>query len=184
VEGAADPSLQKTISELTARKLDHALSQMDPQAPDYAEQHARLKAERDNFLLADCKDRAERYPNDLVIRFELGQLYFQAGQIGEAIKEFQKAQNNPNRRIQSLGYLGQCFAHRKMFDLAAKTLEKALAEKPVFDDEKMELVYSLGTVLEQMGNAEAAIEQFKQIYEINAEYKDVGKKVDDYYSGK
>jgi len=182
LEGTSDASLQKTISELTARKFDHALAQLNPQAPDFAGQTARIKAERDAFLLADCKDRAERYPTDLLIRFELGQLYFQAGQIGEAIKEFQKAQNNPNKRIQSLGFLGQCFAQRKMFDLAAKTLEKAVAEKPVFDEEKMDLVYALGSVLEKMGKPAEAIEQFKQIYEINAEFKDVGKKVDDFYA--
>jgi tetratricopeptide (TPR) repeat protein len=184
VEGAADSTLQKTISELTARKLDHALSLLDPQAPGYAEQSARLKAERDAFLLTECRDRAERYPSDLLIRFELGQRYFEAGKISEAIQEFQKAQNNPNRRIQSLSYLGQCFARRNMHDLAAKTLEKALAEKLVFDDEKKDLIYALGSVLEKMGKAEAAIEQFKQIYEVDSAFKDVGPKVDAYYAGK
>lgn len=182
-EGSADPGLQKTISEVTARKFDHALSQLDPQAPDYADQSARIQAERTNYLLTECRERSERYPNDLAIRFELGRLYFQAGKIGEAIKELQKAQNNPNRRIQALSLLGQCFAHRKMYDLAAETLAKALAEKQVFDDEKMEITYALGSVLAQMGKKEEAIEQFKKIYAVNSDFKDVSAKIDAHYGG-
>jgi len=34
-----------------------------------------------------------------------------------------------------------------------------------------------------MGKKEEAIEQFKLIFEMDASYKDVGKKVDDYYAG-
>ena len=82
-----------------------------------------------------------------------------------------------------MGYLGQCFARRNMNDLAARTLQNALKEKPVFDDEKKELIYQLGSILEKMGKKEDAIEQFKQIYEVDIGYKDVAAKVDAYYSG-
>jgi tetratricopeptide (TPR) repeat protein len=70
-----------------------------------------------------------------------------------------------------------------MNDLAARTLQNALKEKPVFDDEKKDLIYQLGSILEKMGKKEEAIEQFKQIYEIDIGYKDVAAKVDAYYSG-
>ena len=48
----------------------------------------------------------------------------------------------------------------------------------------MELTYTLGSVLEKMGKKEEAIEQFKKIYEVDVSFKDVAKKVDDYYAGK
>jgi hypothetical protein len=82
-----------------------------------------------------------------------------------------------------MGYLAQCFARRKMNDLAAKTLQNAIKEKLVFDDEKKELIYQLGSVLETMGKREEAMEQFKLIYEVEIGYRDVAKKVDDYYAG-
>src|SRR5881394_4499662 len=100
--------------------------------------------------------RAEKYPNDLQIRFDLGELYFKTGNINEAISEFQKAQNNPHRRIQAMGYLGQCFARRGMNDIAARTLQNAIKEKLTFDDEKKELIYLLGCVLETMGRKDEA----------------------------
>jgi hypothetical protein len=81
-----------------------------------------------------------------------------------------------------MNYLAQCFAKRKMFDLAAKTFQEAIKEKPVFDEEKKDLVYSLGTVFEAMEKKEDAIEQFKLIYEVDIGYKDVAAKIDKYYS--
>ena len=183
-EGAVDPSLEKAIMETTLRKFDHATDQLDPQAPDYNQQITRLKSERDALLIDECRRRAEKYPNDLQIRFELGTLYFKAGKISDAIQEFQKAQNNPHRRIQALNYLGQCFARRGMNDLAARTLQNALKEKLVFDDEKKELLYELGIVLEKMGKTEEAIEVLKQIYEVDIGYRDVAARVDAYYASK
>src|SRR3989454_5439354 len=149
-----------------------------------AEQAARIRAERKAYELEECRRRAEKYPNDLQIRFDLGELYFKAGKISEAISEFQKAQNNPHRRIQAMGYLGQCFARRGMNDLAARSLQNAIKEKLVLDDEKKDLIYQLGCVLEKMGKADEAIEQFKQIYEIDIGYRDVAAKVDAYYANK
>jgi len=183
-ESGADPSLEKAIAETTLRKLDHAIAQLDPGAADYAEQLARLQAEKSAYQLAECQSRAEKYPTDLQIRFELGQLYLQAGKISEAIQEFQKAQANPQRRIAAMSGLAQCFARRGMNDLASRKFQEAIKEKVVFDDEKKELIYNLGCVLEKMGKTEEAIEQFKLIYEVDIGYRDVGAKVDAYYASK
>jgi len=180
-EGATDATLEKAIAETSVKKFNHLLSLLDKQAPDYAEQLARIEAERTTFMLADAQLRAEKYPTDLSIRFELGVLFFQAGKVTEAIQEFQKAQNNPHKRIASLSYLGQCFFRRGMNDLAAKTLQNAIKEKLPFDDEKKELIYLLGSVLEKAGKGEEAIDQFKQIYEVDIGYKDVSAKIDKYY---
>ena len=181
--GAGDATLERVISETQQKKFATALAQLDPQAPDYVEISEQIKAGRDAFILSEAKQRVDRYPNDLQLRFELGQLYLSLGKISEAIQELQKAQNNPQRRIQVMGLLGQCFARRGMNDLAARKLQDAIKEKLTFDEEKKELVYALGSVLEKMGKAGEAIEQFKQIYEIDIGYRDVAKKVDDFYAG-
>ncbi len=182
-EGTTDPSLDRLIADITLKKFDQALERVDQTAPDYNEQVARIQAERDEYQLTETKSRAERYPTDLQIRFELGELYFKIGKTSEAIQEFQKARSYPAKRLQSMSYLGQCFGRRGMNDLAARTLQDAIKEKPVFDDEKKELIYQLGIVLEKMNKREEAIEQFKQIYEMDIGYKDVAAKVDAYYSG-
>jgi tetratricopeptide (TPR) repeat protein len=177
-----DSSLERSISDTIVRRFDYQLEQLDPSAPDYAAQSAKVQAEKLNFQMTDCQKRVEKYPTDMVLRFEMGQFYFQAGKINEAIQEFQKAQGNPHKRSVAMSYLAQCYAKRKMFDLAARTLQSAIKEKIVFDDEKKDLIYNLGCVLESMGKKEEAIEQFKLIYEMDIGYKDVAAKVDAYYA--
>ena len=178
-----DPSLERAIADTIVRRFDDQLEQLDPAAPDYAEQSARIQAEKLNFQVTECQKRVEKYPTDLAIRFEMGQFYFQTGKVTEAIQEFQKAQGNPHKRLAAMGYLAQCYAKKKMFDMAARMLQSAIKEKPVFDEEKKDLVYNLGCVLESMGKKEEAIEQLKLIYEMDIGYKDVAAKVDAFYAG-
>jgi len=178
-----DPSLERAIADTIGRRFDYQMEQLDPAAPDYAERSAKIQAEKANFQVTECQKRVEKYPTDLGIRFEMGVLYFQAGKYGEAIAEFQKAQGNPHKRLAAMSYLAQCFAKRKMFDLAARTLQNAIKEKVGFDDEKKDLTYQLGCVFESMGKKEEAVEQFKIIYEMDISYKDVAAKVDAFYAG-
>jgi tetratricopeptide (TPR) repeat protein len=179
----SDATLDRAIADTTLRKFDFQIAQLNPFAPDLAEQTAALQAEKTAYQLAECQQRVENYPTDLAIRYELGQLYFAAGKIGEAIAEFQKAQGNPHKRLGAMSYLAQCFARRKMWDLAARTLQTAIKEKPNFDDEKKDLIYNLGCVFEGLGKKEDAVEQFKIIYETDIGYKDVAAKVDAFYAG-
>jgi len=178
-----DPSLDTAIANTIVRRFDHQIAALNPFDANHAEQVAVIQAEKLAFQLAECQKRVEKFPTDLAIRYEMGVLYFQSGKISEAIQELQKAQGNPHKRLAAMGYLAQCYGKRKMFDLAARTLQNAIKEKPVFDEEKKELTYQLGCVLENMGKKEEAIEQFKLIYELDISYKDVAVKVDAFYAG-
>ncbi len=184
MEGGTDPSLEKAIADTTMKKFEHLKLQLDPGAPDYDQRAAENDAQKTAFQLEACKQRADKYPTDLQIRFELGQLYFQAGKLSEAIQEFQKAQNNPQRRLMAIMYLGRCFGKRGMNDMAARKFQDALKEKLTFDDEKKEMLYELGCVFEKMNKPDDAIEQFKQIYESDISYRDVAAKVDAYYAAR
>jgi tetratricopeptide (TPR) repeat protein len=181
--GSSDPTLERAVADTKVRRYEHEIEQLDPAAPDYAEKAAALNAEKLNFQIVETQKRVEKFSSDLAIRYEMGVLYFQAGKISEAIQEFQKAQGNPHKRIAAKNYLAQCFAKRKMFDIAARTLQDAIKESPVFNEEKKNLIYNLGSVLESMGKKEEAVEQFKLIYEVDAAYKDVGAKMDAFYAG-
>jgi tetratricopeptide (TPR) repeat protein len=181
-EGGTDPTLDRSIAEARGRQFDHQIAQLDPTAPDFPEQTAKLQADKQAFQLAECQKRAERFPTDLAIRFELGQLYYHAGKINEAIAEFQKARGNPHRKTAALNYLGQCFARKNMNDMAARTFEDALKEKLVFDDEKKEITYNLGSVLEKAGRLAEAVKHFESIFEHDINYRDVEKKVSDYHN--
>ena len=174
---------RSTIADTRVKKMEHSATELNPFAPEHAEQVAKIQSDKLEFQLAECQKRVEKFPTDLAMRFELGALYFQAGKIGEAIQEFQKAQSSPHKRIAAMNYLAQCFAKRKMFDSAVRTLQSAIKEKILFDEEKKDLIYNFGCVLESMSKKQEAHEQFIQIYELDIGYKDVAAKVDAYYAG-
>jgi tetratricopeptide (TPR) repeat protein len=179
--GASDATIDSAIALTKTRQFEHEVEQLDATAPDYTDRVAQINAEKQAYRIAECQKRVERNPMDFAVRYEMGVLYFNAGKISEAIAEFQKSKNNLNKKIASMNYLGQCFAKRKMYPLAATTFQDAIKEKQVFDEEKKELVYNLGIVFEAMEKQKESIEQFEQIYAIDSSYKDVAARVDKFY---
>lgn len=183
IPGAMDATLEQARNEMIVRRYNQVIEQLDPAAENYEAQKAALVAERDSFILNDCIARVERFPTDKAIRYELGVLYFNLGRIADALPEFQQAENNPHRRIQAMLYSARCLAARNMNDMAARKLQNALKEKVGVDDERKELLYTLGCVLEKMGKKEEAMDQFKQIFEVDMKFRDVEERVNRYYSG-
>ena len=129
------------------------LSQLDPSAPDHAEKVAKLQAEKQAYQLAECQKRAERFPTDLQIRFELGQLYFQIGQDHRGHEGVSEGPGQPAPAHSALSYLAQCFAGGASTTSPPRTFQDAIKEKLVFDEEKKELIYLLGCVFEKHGQA-------------------------------
>ena len=171
----SDAGVDRAILNTKLSSYDQRIESIDIENLD------QLRKERDSFEIDQIQKLAETYPSDLSLRFELGVLQFKANDIQSAIKSFQRAQANPHREIASLAYLGQCFSKRGMNDMASRTLQNALDKKDVMDNEKMDLYYQLGSVLEAIGKKEESIEQFKQIYERDIDYRDVADRVDAYY---
>lgn len=178
LRGGDDPSLLKMITRCKVAQLDHQSKDVPQEDP----RHAELQKQRFDIQIHDCEARVKSHPNDLALRFELGEIQFLAGQIGEAIKQFQRSQDHPAHRTTSLKYLGICFSRRKLFDMAASTFEKALSEKELFDDEKKELLYEYGVALDHMNKPEQSIDQFKKIYEKDIGFRDVEDRVEKYYA--
>lgn len=183
IPGAMDSALEQARNDVIVKRFNQVIEQLDPAAEDYEQQKADLTSQRDTFVLDDCRSRVERYPTDKSIRFELGVLYFNLGRLSEALPEFQQAENYPARRLQAMLYSARCLAARNMNDMAARKLQTALKEKAVFDDERKELLYTLGTVLEKSGKLAEAMSQFEQIYEVDMKFRDVAARVDAYHAG-
>ena len=86
-------------------------------------------------------NRCERYPNNLIFRYELAQRYQWKGDIGEAIKQYQIAVHDPRKRGKCLINLGECFRAIKQFHLAMDHFEQAVQEIPDRDQEEKKLAY-------------------------------------------
>ncbi len=177
-----DPQLSMNILRVKLRMIDSELATLDPEDPDLAEKTAALKKQQAELELAEMESLSEANPTDMIVLFDLAALYFKEGKLGKAIQALQKTQNYPGKKTASLLLLGQCFAQRKMYDLAVRAYSNALQDKRSMDEEKKELLYLLGLTYEMMGKKEDAIEHFKLIYEVDIGYRDVAEHVDAYYN--
>jgi tetratricopeptide (TPR) repeat protein len=187
-----DPGLLKKISDTEVRRLNKhitdkekeltSLADNDPAAVAIRAEIEEMRRGKAEQMLGEARKRVERNPADLQYRFELGEQLVLAGHHKDAIPELQKARTNPNSRTRALYLLGKCYTERNMLDLAAKTLTDAAAEIPGMDGTKKDIIYNLGQVYGRMGNAEKALDCFKQIYEVDYGYLDVAERVEASYT--
>ena len=80
-----------------------------------------------------------------------------------------------------MNLLGRCYRELGMLDLAAKQLEDAAHETMPMDEVRKEIIYNLGLVYEQMGDAPKHIDAMKKIYEADSGYRDVAARVESSY---
>lgn len=185
-----DPSLEKKCGELRdkvqnkyVKDLEDWISQ-NPDHPEVEEQKAKLsemKKELSSGQLDEARQRVERNPTDMELRFKLAERLFAAEEYRDAIQHLQQAKRSPNLRIKVMNMLGQCYAKLKMRDLAAQQFEEAVKEIPSMDETKKELLYNVGLLYEEMEEKEKSLEALKQIYAADYGYRDVAERVERSY---
>ena len=163
--------VKKLQAELAKKSDDTAVKQ----------ELAAKQKEKLQFTLKEYQRRVVEHPTDMGLRLEHGKLLYSAGQMDEAISEFQKTVDSPKLRKTSINFLGQCFMKKQLYDLAVAQFEKAITDLTVIDDVAKSLLYNLGGAHEHLGNMEKATEYYKQIYETDIGFKDVSEKIEGIY---
>ena len=182
-EGGTDPSLEREIGDTKIKRAESQVNakkkelEKNPGDPTLEAEVAARQAELDNLKLSEAVRLVERYPNDLMYRYELGTLYVKTGNIEGAVEQLQKSRGQPQRRVASLNQLGQCYQQMGLPDMAVDTFNEAIAELPVMDGLKKELLYNLGSAFEAMGDPEKALAAFKEIAKVDFSYRDVREKI-------
>ncbi len=188
LSGSADLSISDKAMEMNEKAMEAEIAyyeQLVAADPGNEEAKAALAERRQQAALAiveDARKRVDANPTDAQLQFRYGQALFDAGQHSEAIPALQRARSNPNLRIKSMLMLGKCYAAKKMVDMAIRQLQDANAELLMMDDTKKEILYMIGCLCEEVGNKEKALENFKQIYEVDYGYRDVAQKVESAYA--
>jgi len=175
-----DPVLEKAVFRLQCALLDQEWEQAKAAGSDDSVCDEIL-ARKKSVVLEGAKDRVKRYPNDLQYRFELGEALIDNGGYKEAVPELQQALRQPSVRHRALNLLGVSYQKRKMLDLAAKQYALAASEIVAMDNVKKDAIYSLGVILEEMGKKAEALEEFKKIYEVDSQFRDIAERVEAAY---
>lgn len=188
--GKADVSLERQETKLYREYVDKLIAakreevEQDPDNKELKQELENMLAERKEYLLDQAADMVKRYPNDYGARYQYGELLLEDGQTDQAIQQLQIAQRNPKVRISALHLLGRSYKAKKFYDLAAEQFETAKGEISGMSDTKKEVTYDLAECLEQMGDTEKAMDQYKEIYASDIGFRDVAKKIDEFYASR
>ena len=183
-EGGSDPSLEREIADTKIKRLDAGINAKKKQletnpanAAALQNEITPLETELAHLKLSEAARLVERYPNDLMYRFDLGVLYMKMGNVEGAVEQLQKSRGQPQRRVASLNYLGQCYQNMGLHDMAIETFKEAIGDLPTMDGLKKDLLYNLGCAYELMGDQEQAVAAFKEIAKVDFGFRDVREKI-------
>jgi tetratricopeptide (TPR) repeat protein len=173
-----DEGLLDARGDLAVERADAALAAAES-APD-ADETQRLKAERLRLEIEESSRRSARRPSDASLRLRLARAHYKAGQVDKALENFQAAVADPRFELESRQGLGACFYKKGLYPLAARQFEAALlAAGGVASEKGKEVCYHLGLVSERMNDRPGALTRYLQIYEVDINYKDVSRKIED-----
>jgi tetratricopeptide (TPR) repeat protein len=126
-----DVAIRERLEDSQLRRHRHQLTIAEKQAaqkktPESLELLKRIKAELNSAEMDVYRNRAERYPANFGLKYELGVRMKRAGMYQEAIQCFQKATGDGKRKAVLCMELGECFQHIKQYKLAMDNYEAAL----------------------------------------------------------
>jgi tetratricopeptide (TPR) repeat protein len=120
---------------------------------------------------------------DLETHYNLGIAYREMGLLDEAIGEFQKVakaiqKGKPFRyEMNCSTMLGLSFMDKGEPMVASLWYKRALSTPHLEEESILALQYDLGLALESAGEADAALDSFRQVYAANIDYRDVADRI-------
>ncbi len=178
--GVDDPVLDKQIEKAYIAQIDQSLDllRQNPAAYENAEgQISEFTRERENYRLRHALRRAQTFPNDMQLQYDLAELFFERGDLKRAKEILEKIVENPQKRRPGLVLLGRCELAQGDAAKARELIETAVKEMYSMDRMKREALYFLGEACEKSGDNEAALANYRIIQENMVGYRDVDEKV-------
>jgi tetratricopeptide (TPR) repeat protein len=182
-----DFDLQIALTEMELSTFRQNLRQTEERlrtTPDSGElrtQHARLRKEILTREMSLFRQRADRYPNELSPRLELGVRLLETKQVDEAIAELQQARRDTRLKGRALMYLGLCFRQKRNWPLAKRNFEEALdALAPNDEEARKEILFHLATGAADQADWPAALEHATELANLDYAYQGIGKLLDEW----
>lgn len=164
--------------DLNARILKKKLAQ----AGKDGDHEAASAAERElwEHEARDFERRVELHPGDAALRVRLGKRYMRLDRLDEALAEFQKGQADPRVHRDAVFFMAQCFQKKGFRDLARQEYERALEGVQDTDERAKEILYNLGSISEDQGQAKEAGAFYARVYQVDIGYRDVAAKMEQF----
>jgi tetratricopeptide (TPR) repeat protein len=127
-----------------------------------------------NDMLSQFKEgvAANLSEEDAGSHYDLGVAYKEMGLLSEAIAEFQKSLRTPAFKARSYEAVGQAFFEQKRYDLAITSLQRALREPDLTEEELVGVLYLLGYSMEAQGNNTEATRYYRRVVAVDVKFRD------------
>ncbi len=116
---------------------------------------------------------------DAQSHYDLGLAFYEMGLYDEAINVLRQAAEDPSRRIVCLVLQGACLREKGEAKLAESALRALLGSPAMSADDRCGLQYELALTCIVLGNDEEAWRLFKEVEQINPQYRDVASRLHD-----
>ena len=181
-----DPNIREQVEDieldLMRKSVDLAKANALKKPGDEAAE-AMAKAQASELIKREVetyRTRVERNPNDMKLKFTLGERFYKLKMYSQAIPLFQAAVQDNRQEGQALLLLAKCFINDKKGILARKQLEKAVPKLNAIEhkDSFLDAHYYLGRLCEEGKDPAKAEEHYGEVLAVDYEYKDALKRME------
>ena len=173
--GVDDPVLDKQMEKAYCANLESQAARAE--SAGNAEQAANLRNNAAQYRADHIYNRAVKYPNDAQLQFDLGELYFELGEVEQARAIFTKTAEFAQKKRACQVFLARCALHFNEVDTAVENLQSAIKEMYRMDKYKREALYYLGNAYELAGKTAEAVECYTKVKASMENYRDVPQRL-------
>ena len=186
-----DPNVREKLEDTQLeqlrrnRDLAKQMAASNPQDTGVQQQYGALVKEVLQQEITVLSRRVERYPQDMKMKYELAQMFYQIGKYAQAIPLLQKAAKDPRLEAQVNVSLGKCFLKEHRNELAEFQFKQAVTKLNPQEQEKalVECTYLLGRLAEASGRRDDAIQRYNEVISIEYDYKDARNRLETLQGG-
>jgi tetratricopeptide (TPR) repeat protein len=173
----ADFSEQEELSPAAEPELAELQDWDAPQEQDEEPASQLLRGWEEIYPENGEVAEAELDIQELESHYDLGIGYKEMGMYGGAIKEFDIAARNPQRRLDCLTLQAICYREKGEPDRAEDLLRRGLALEVISQPERVCISYELAVLLEHSGATDEAIELYREVIGADPGYHDASRRL-------
>ncbi len=175
-----DPMLDKQLEEAEIGRVDKEIKRINRRPPkdvDVKAATAELEQSKQELIFSHARTRLEKYPNDPMLTYELGQVLFSRGEIEKALEMFNESVKTNRCEIISKTAIAGCLRRMNRLEEAAAQLENVLETLPKMDRERPSCAHALAQIREEMGDKPAALKLYREICSIEPRFRNAAVRV-------
>jgi len=160
------------------RKVEAAKARAtQKETPENRNEYERLRKDKMVYQIREFERRVKAQPTDMVLRYSLGKLYFEAGLLDKAVANFQRAKNDPKIKSRVQADLARTLIRMGQNDLAISMLGESIEGKLAMDEDKKAVLYLRAEAYYNLRKYAEARKDLEMIYLEDIGHRDVAQKI-------